>query len=94
MTENEMDVIEIDRETLENLRAFTCAHIAEYGHSVDIFHAVIDSGIALGMDDPTPPLNFSSIDPEAKRLHHGDEAVDHLRERWGRYKETNQTTHD
>lgn len=62
MTEIDPDgseTAEVSRETLEKLRSFADAHAYEYG-TLETLHAVIDAGIALGMDDPTP----SYADPE------------------------------
>lgn len=61
MTQNNADAVEIDRETLSRLRAFADAHYNEYG-DLELAHAIIDSGISLGLDDPTPSTSPERMD--------------------------------
>lgn len=80
--------VEIDRRALEVLREFADAHATEYG-DIRTLSAIIDAGIALEMDDPTPSTGFDYFDPEGLREIYGDSAVDELRERWYRHSPKN-----
>lgn len=53
MASDEAVAIAVSRDTLRILRDFADAHVNEYG-GLDERHAVMDAGLVLGVDDPTP----------------------------------------
>lgn len=63
MTEEQ---VEIGRETLKRLREFADGAAGEYG-DLDVFTAILDAGLVLGLDDPTPYQPPERMDLEAYR---------------------------
>lgn len=58
--------VEIDRETLSVLRDFADGAAGEYG-DLEVFTAILDAGLVLGCEDPTPHQPPERMDLEAYR---------------------------
>lgn len=58
--------VEIDRETLSVLRDFADGAAGEYG-DLEVFTAILDAGLELELDDPTPTQPPERMDLDAYR---------------------------
>lgn len=56
----------VDRETLAVLRRYAVAHHSEYGDPT-VYNAILDAGVALGMDDPTDGMDIDRLDLDGLR---------------------------
>lgn len=63
---NDNSVADSDREMLSVLRRFAVDHHTEYG-DLAVFNAIIDAGIALGMEDPTNGIHIDRLDLDGLR---------------------------
>lgn len=79
---------DVDRETLQALRRFAVGHVHEYG-GLTVCHAIIDAGIALGMDDPTEGIKLPMLDLEGMQSAgiHNEDTINAFVERYRRLSE-------
>lgn len=74
MTNN---TVEVNQEALTRLRTFANTHADEYG-GLELYRAILDAGLALDCDDPTPNTPPEQIDLDAlrDRAAYDDEDID------------------
>lgn len=83
---NENETVEIDRETLSELRHFADRCSSEYG-GIEVFNAILDAGLALDLHDPTPSTPPKYMDIEGLRSweRYTDDDIDRYLERYAEH---------
>ena len=83
---DENETVEIDRETLSELRHFADRCSAEHG-GIEVFNAILDAGLALDLYDPTPSTPPTRMDIEGLRTwnKYTDEEIENYLERYAEH---------